>query len=214
MLFYMHSKTFFDLFIENEKIKDILDTQYVLVSSRIRLNNREDTDNAITAINTLYPNTKVLNQATVYDMRDAYFEQLNSNKPLLASIALMSLRDKKNIIFLCSKREMRQEYMNWLVLWFKEVLNIDVYDYRMFVADMLIIKSPDKTTIDKCEKIVKKKKLKNRRDLKRTARGKEELRRNIKTMSKKEMINELKGYGLYIEGMQKYEMIEMLELFS
>lgn len=214
MLFFMHSKTFFDLFIENEKIKDILHAQYVIVSSRIRLNNREDTTNAITAINTLYPNTKVMNQATEYDMRDVYFEQLDSNKPFLASVALLSIRDKKNVIFLCSKTEMKQEYMNWLVSWFKEELKITVYDYRMFVANMVQIKEIDQSVVEKCEKIVKKKKLKNRSDLKKTRKGKDELRRNIKSMSKKEMIAELKGYGLYIDGMQKYEMIEMLELFS
>ena len=48
MMFHMTSKVFQDIFLTNEKDQDILDAQYVLVSSRIRRRNA-NVENIISA---------------------------------------------------------------------------------------------------------------------------------------------------------------------
>ena len=207
----MDSKTFFDIYIENEKYKTILNAQYVLVSSKIRLKNRYGIDNAITAVNTLYPSNNVFYRATSEDIRDAYFEQLEENLSLLASIALIGV--KANIVFLCTKNEMKLKYMKHLVYFYKERLGIDVYDYREIVTGLVEYQKPDKKTLSRIDKIVKEKKILNREVLKKSRDGMMSIHNDLKNTSKNDLKKELKSRGLYIDGMNKNEMIEMLEAF-
>ena len=101
MIYYMHSETFFDEFLNNESDRDILKAQYVCVSTHIR---RRDTnmDNIICLNNVLYPGSSVLNRGTFEDMRDAYHEQLSEEAlPLLAELIRGSIEENLNIIFIC-----------------------------------------------------------------------------------------------------------------
>lgn len=209
----MDSKTFFDIYLQTEKTSTILNAQYVLVSSRIRLKDRYNIDNAITAINTLYPNNSVLYKGTIDDMREEYYDQLERNLPLLASIAVIAFKDNKTVIFLCTKNEMKLEYMKWLVSFYKFRLKIKVYDYRMIVYNIEDFEDVPRSVIKKCEKIISEKKKYNRKYLFQTESGRKELHVQLKDMSVSDLKKEVKSRGLYLSGMDKDDMIEILEIF-
>ena len=68
MMFWMNSKTFQDDFLSNERDKDILNAQYVLVSTRIRKGDGKY-KNIIAASTTLYPNNSALMKLTEDDIQ-------------------------------------------------------------------------------------------------------------------------------------------------
>ena len=133
MIYYMHSKTFFNEFLNNESDRDILKAQYVCVSTHIR---RRDTnmENVICMNNILYPGSSVLNKGTFDDMRDAYHEQLSEDAlPLIAELIRGSIEDKLNIIFLCTKKEWKLKYLKWLAEFIIIEFDYPVYNYRKYI---------------------------------------------------------------------------------
>ena len=133
MMFWMNSKTFQDDFLSNERDKDILNAQYVLVSTRIRKGDGKY-KNIIAASTTLYPNNSALMKLTEDDIRTEYFEQLDENRGLLATLILGSIEKKYNIIFLCTKNESKLKYLKYLSEYVFMEFDYPIYDCLLYTS--------------------------------------------------------------------------------
>ena len=213
MMFWMNSKTFQDDFLSNERDKDILNAQYVLVSTRIRKGDGKY-KNIIAASTTLYPNNSALMKLTEDDIRSEYFEQLDENRGLLATLILGSIEKKYNIIFLCTKNESKLKYLKYLSEYVFMEFDYLIYDYKKYSYNKIGIIEIDKNKIiQKCNKILKQLKKERSKELESTKSGRMKLAQEFKSLSKKEMKKELMKRDLYIDDMSKKEMVEMFELF-
>lgn len=213
MMFWMNSKTFQDDFLSNERDKDILNAQYVLVSTRIRKGDGKY-KNIIAASTTLYPNNSALMKLTEDDIRNEYFEQLDENRGLLATLILGSIEKKYNIIFLCTKNESKLKYLKYLSEYVFMEFDYPIYDYKKYSYNKIGIIEIDKNKIiQKCNKILKQLKKERSKELESTKSGRMKLAQEFKSLSKKEMKKELMKRDLYIDDMSKKEMVEMFELF-
>ncbi len=213
MMFWMNSKTFQDDFLSNERDKDILNAQYVLVSTRIRKGDGKY-KNIIAASTTLYPNNSALMKLTEDDIRSEYFEQLDENRGLLATLILGSIEKKYNIIFLCTKNESKLKYLKYLSEYVFMEFDYPIYDYKKYSYNKIGIIEIDKNKIiQKCNKILKQLKKERSKELESTKSGRMKLAQEFKSLSKKEMKKELMKRDLYIDDMSKKEMVEMFELF-
>ena len=212
-MFWMNSKTFQDDFLSNERDKDILNAQYVLVSTRIRKGDGKY-KNIIAASTTLYPNNSALMKLTEDDIRTEYFEQLDENRGLLATLILGSIEKKYNIIFLCTKNESKLKYLKYLSEYVFMEFDYPIYDYKKYSYNKIGIIEIDKDEIiQKCKKILKQIKKERNEELESTKMGRMKLANEFKSLSKKEMKKELMKRDLYIDNMSKKEMVEMFELF-
>lgn len=213
MMFWMNSKTFQDDFLSNERDKDILNAQYVLVSTRIRKGDGKY-KNIVAASTTLYPNNSALMKLTEDDIRSEYFEQLDENRGLLATLILGSIEKKYNIIFLCTKNESKLKYLKYLSEYVFMEFDYPIYDYKKYSYNKIGIIEIDKNKIiQKCNKILKQLKKERSKELESTKSGRMKLAQEFKSLSKKEMKKELMKRDLYIDDMSKKEMVEMFELF-
>lgn len=213
MMFWMNSKTFQDDFLSNERDKDILNAQYVLVSTRIRKGDGKY-KNIIAASTTLYPNNSALMKLTEDDIRSEYFEQLDENRGLLATLILGSIEKKYNIIFLCTKNESKLKYLKYLSEYVFMEFDYPIYDYKKYSYNKIGIIEIDKNKIiQKCNKILKQLKKERSKEFESTKSGRMKLAQEFKSLSKKEMKKELMKRDLYIDDMSKKEMVEMFELF-
>lgn len=213
MMFWMNSKTFQDDFLSNERDKDILDAQYVLVSTRIRKGD-EKYKNIIAASTTLYPNNSALMKLTEDDIRSEYFEQLDENRGLLATLILGSIEKKYNIIFLCTKNESKLKYLKYLSEYVFMEFDYPIYEYKKYSYNKIGIIEVDKNKIiQKCNKVLKQIKKERSIELESTKTGRMKLISEFKSLSKKDMKKELLKRDLYIDDMSKKEMVEMFELF-
>lgn len=213
MMFWMNSKTFQDDFLSNERDKDILDAQYVLVSTRIRKGDGKY-KNIIAASTTLYPNNSALMKLTEDDIRSEYFEQLDENRGLLATLILGSIEKKYNIIFLCTKNESKLKYLKYLSEYVFMEFDYPIYEYKKYSYNKIGIIEVDKNKIiQKCNKVLKQIKKERSIELESTKTGRMKLISEFKSLSKKDMKKELLKRDLYIDDMSKKEMVEMFELF-
>jgi hypothetical protein len=212
-MFTMNSKVFQDDFLTNESDKNILKAQYVIVSSRIR---KQDSsyNNIISAYNFLFPNGQVLGKLTDEDVREEYFNQLESVKPTLSTLILGSIDEKFNIIFICTKCEDKLHYLQYLSEYIYMEFGYPVYEYKSYASGRSALREYDiKKVKKKCNKILAKaKKRQYQKDLKTDA-GRSRIKSEFKSRTKKEMQKELEARNLYIDGMSKKEMLEMFELF-
>ena len=213
MMFWMNSKTFQDDFLSNERDKDILNAQYVLVSTRIRKGDGKY-KNIIAASTTLYPNNSALMKLTEDDIRTEYFDQLDENRGLLATLILGSIEKKYNIIFLCTKNESKLKYLKYFSEYVFMEFDYPIYDYKKYSYNKIGIIEIDKDEIiQKCKKILKQIKKERNEELESTKMGRMKLANEFKSLSKKEMKKELMKRDLYIDNMSKKEMVEMFEFF-
>ena len=112
MMVWLTSKVFQNVFLKEEKDSDILKAQYVIVSTRIR--KREEQDNIISAQSILYPNASVCSALTDDDLRERYLNQLMGCKPFLATLIKGSIEEKYNIVFICTHKERKLKYLQYL----------------------------------------------------------------------------------------------------
>lgn len=214
MMFYMNSVEMLKDFIPNESCKSILNAQYVLVSSKIRIHDRKKYPNVIVCMNDLYPDIDCMSALTNEDMRIRYFEQLDKNKGLISTLIRYSLVQKENIIFLCTKNESKMRYLEWLSEYVFMEFEYPIYKYSSYANGFCSIKKYNTNkvleTVDEILSSIKfEEKVKNLS----SRRGREKIKSSFADMSKKEMKNNLKNRGLWKKGMSKKEMLEMLELF-
>ena len=213
MIYYMHSKTFFEEFLNNESDRDILDAQYVCVSTHIR---RRDTnmENIICLNGTLYPGATVLNRGTFEDMREAYHEQLSEEAlPLLAELIRGSIEDNLNIIFICTKKEWKLKYMKWLVEYIMMEFEYPVYNYRKYINNCPLFIYDREKVLKRVKSITDEARKKLFETQRKSKNGRKRILHEYKSMSKKELKKICIEEDLYYDSMTKQEMLDMLEAF-
>ena len=213
MMFHMTSKVFQDIFLTNEKDQDILDAQYVLVSSRIRRRNA-NVENIISAYSMLFPSPNVCSALDDETLKEEYYDQLAGAKTFIATLIKGSIEEGYNIIFICTKKEGKIKFLDYLANYIYMEFGYPVYEYKKYASGALPLRKYDKEkVIKKCNKLLKRAKEENYKNQLQTVNGRKQISKSIKKMKKKELIKELDKKGLYVEGMDKTEMIEMLRTF-
>ena len=208
----MNSKEFNDLYLKNEYDEDILNAQYVLVSTRILLRNG-DTENIVSAMSILFPNSSACSTLNDEDFKKVYMNQLSGALPFLATLIKGSIEEGYNIIFLCTNKEDKLHYLYYLSLFIAhEFHGFPVYNYTSFVAGCKLIKYNEDKVLHKCNKILLEAHDNEFEKKRKTYRGREELLRRYKKMSKAELKKLVKDEGLYKKGMSKSELIDILEM--
>lgn len=213
MMFWMTSKVFQNVFLDNETDNNILKAQYVIVSTRIRKSDASF-KNILSVYNILYPDTQVLIRVTDEDVRNAYFEQLEEHKTFLASLIKGAIEENYNIIFMCTKSENKLHYLQYLSEFIFMEFGYPVYEYKSYATGAIsLIKYNKNKVLKKCNKLIRKsKEVQYQKDIK-TEKGRERIKNDFSKLSKKEMIKNLKERDLYVDGMSKKEMLETFELF-
>ena len=97
MIFIMNTEVFFDIYLQDEEYKDILDAQYICVSSKIYRRDNEFKNIVIDHIR-FFPSSGVLNQGTFEDMKEEYYNQLDEEMPYTFMASLI----KASIVTSCS----------------------------------------------------------------------------------------------------------------
>lgn len=214
MMFYMTSKVFQDVFLTNETDKDILEAQYVLSTSKIRKRSMKKWPNIISAYNILFPDVHVCMANTDEDVRSRYFEQLSENEGFLATLIKGSIKDELNIIFLTTHQERKLKYMKFLSEYVYIEFGYPVYEYSKYASGASpLLKYDKKKVMKKCDFILKKAKEENLLNMVNSETGRMNIMDEYKMMPKKKLIKILKKRDLYIDGMDKDDMLETLETF-
>lgn len=212
-IYYMHGKTFKKIFLKENPNK-ILKSTFILISTQIRTTGKYN-DNVINLSNILYPNERVMS-----DMRDIlnesyfkelYYKQLDDNRLLLARIVKESVNSNNTIILLCTELEYENGYIRMLADYIEEVFDYPVYNYKRVKQGKEKSRPFGKNhVLYKCEKIIEKSIKKKRKELLKTKSGRKKI---LDNMTKDEMIKKLKKLQLYVSGMEKDEMYDILEVY-
>lgn len=213
-IFIMNSETFLKKFIEKEDPKKVLRTQICIVSTTIRRTGRYS--NIIQA-SFLYPNNRILADYLCDKDKDVFIDdykhQLSeASRPFLATLINGAIEENYTIIFLCSHKESKFKYLDYLVEFVKEEFGYPIYKYEDYLKyGSSIFKRYDKEyvlkKVNKEFKIAKKEQKKKQLS---TVNGRKEY---IKNLSKSKMKKMVKDMNLYTKGMDKKELLDILELF-
>lgn len=215
MMFYMTSKAFQNSFLPNEPDKDILKAQYVIVSSRIRVRDKEHNPNILNAYNTLYPSAFVMSALTKEDLQERYKEEMKErNLALLASLVRITITKNLHIIFLCTNNERKLHFLEALADTIYEEFYYPVYDYEMYSLGISKMIPFDKGKVLKCcKKYLSNAKDEYYRKFDDNEKRKNAMMEDYKKMKTKELKELLKQKDLYRKGMDKEDMLEMVEVF-
>lgn len=212
MMFWMTSKVFQNDFLTNEKDNDILKAQYVIVSSRIRVRDR-NMENIIVG-NVLFPDHRVMAALTDEDLRDRYEAQLDDNIAFLCSLVKGSIEENFNIIFICTKNENQLHYLQYLADYIYMYFGYPVYEYHLYSIGASRLLSYDKRKIvKKCDETLDHVKSKQYKKMSGTKEGRKLIMKDYKEKSKDELKKILKKNNLYKKGMDKEDMLDMIEAF-
>lgn len=212
MMFWMDSKDFQNVFLDNEDDQDILDAQYVLVSTRIR--KKGNPKNIISAQAMLFPNPNVCSALTDEDFHDRYMDQCSNCNPFISTLIKGSIEEKYNIIFLCTKKENKMKYLSYLSDYVFLEFGYPIYNYKLYASGALPLRKYNKDKVlRKCNKILKESKNKHYQNEMRSTEGRKRIIKDFKSMKKSELKKILKKRNLYQDDMSKKDMIEMMELF-
>lgn len=208
----MNSKVFFNEFLKYETDSDILKTQYVVVSTRIRkTSNDNQYNNILIATNYLFPDNIGIDDE---HFEENYYNQLECNKPLLATLVLGVIEKNYNIVFLCTKAEDKLHYLKYLERFILNEFDFPVYNYHKLRNNKIsLIDYNKKYVVNLCNEI-----LKNASNDQIRIHGitKKQIKANVrefKNLGKKKMKKELIKRNLYTDGMSRKEMLEVYELF-
>ena len=212
MMVWMTSKDLQNVFLKNERDKDILNAQYVICSLRIR--KREEQDNIISAQSILFPAPDVCSALTEEDMRERYMNQLMPAKAFLATLIKGSIEEKYNIIFLCTKNEGKMKFLRYLSEFMYIEFGYPVYEYKKYAnGSIALIKYNKKKVLKKCDKLLDDAKRKQYLIDRTTEAGRKRILKDYKKMKKSDLKKNLKKRNLYYKGMSKSEMIDMIDAF-
>lgn len=207
MLCYMDSKVFQNEYLEIEDDKDILRTQYILVTTKIRKRNEK---NIIVGYRFFYPRNSVFEYTDEGDMKEEYFNQLDDQIPLLSTLILGSIEEKYTIVFLCTKKESKLNYLSWLAEYVETVFRYPMIDYHHYINWGDVMTYDEKQVAKTCKTVLKKSSKINLEKNKRSERGRKTLERQVDSYDKKRLKKELKKRGLYSDKLTKSEMKELL----
>lgn len=205
----------FKHFLELETDENIMECQYCIISTRIRLGRRGKSvfNNCCNLSEYLYPNATSIRYLYEDAFDDVYTDQLENNSELIANIIAISEKKNKTIIFIYTKSEDKLHYMTVFKNYLWEKFKLPVYSYSEFLTlPKKKFKKYDKDKvikkIDKVRKVGMKKRL--------TTAGSSlidddrKLSDEFQTMSKQDLKALCKDEGVYTKGMSRHDMITIL----
>lgn len=206
MLYYTNSKVYQNIFLRHESYQDILKSQYVLVSTRI--SSTGEHENIVQARNMLYPNPEVCSTMDSNSLKNSYFNQLENNKAFFSTLIKGSIEEKYNIIFMNTyKEEKNMKFLEYLSEFIFIHFGYPCYNYKYYSLGMIsLIKYNKKDVLKICNEYLKEAKDNYNND-------KNNKLKEFKKMSKKKLRKILQKEGLYMDGMDKEEMLESIKLF-
>lgn len=212
MIFFMDSKTFFEEYINREDDTSILEANYIIASRRIRKHSQRD--NIATLHNMLFPNSSVFSQDDENEMEARYFDQLEYDaKGFFASIISASIKDNATFIFLNTKKESKIDYLHWIQEYIMMVFQYPVYDYKNYIHGCDLVEYNGPKVLKRCNKILKRIQEIQHIENAKTESGRKELMKGFRKYSKKDLKKELKKRNIPHHGLDKSEMLEVLEEF-
>ena len=182
----MNTKTFLEDFLENEEDWVILDSYYILTSTRIRTRGKYKTIQSAASI--FSPSASVLYQENPKSMKKQYMYQIDVDaKVYLATIIKGCIKKNYNIIFLCTKNESKGHYLEYIAEYVKKEFQFPMYDYGKFIRGKEnIFTYQSDEVLSKCNAIIKS--------------AKEQSASYINDLSKKKLIKELRKVSFYPSG--------------
>ena len=204
MVCFMTTKTFLNQFTSDFSPKEILECNFVPVSTRIKF------DNEIQVMKCpLYSEKIIFALIGENSDEDMIYDELykDPNKLIfLADMMTYAIVREKNIILLCSTNEMKTGYLKTLCKVISKIFDYPVIDYKKHRKNL------DKFTYNP-KRFAKNIKRVHDETLKLLYESENSREKAVKYMSKDEMKKELKKMGLYAKGMSKSEMKDMLNFY-
>lgn len=214
-MFWMTSKVFQDEFLTNEDDDVILDSQYVIVSTRIRARRDKKVTNVVLGKAMLFPDARVCGATTKEEMKERYYEMCEqpTTVAFLATLVHGAIKEGYNIIFMCTHNERKLHYLECLANFIYIKFGYPVYEYHK-LENSTIIQYNKKQVLKKCNKYIKRSKKKQTESLLAAGeKGIKKVMEDYKKMSKKKLKKILEKQSLYSEGMDKEEMLDTIEVF-
>ena len=213
-IYFMDGKTFITKYI-NEDPRKVLRTQFVIVSSTIRKTGKYEKQ-VINANGSLYPPPELLVDYDNYkkneDYQMRYKEFIRESNPLLATLVKYSIEDDVNIVFLCSEKEKKYQYLKLISAYVLDEFGYPMYNYKKMISGKAKKQKYDEAyVLSRCDKILKKAKKHKKERMLSTESGRKEY---FGKMSKKEMKKKLQKLGLYDKKLTSSEMRELLDLVT
>lgn len=202
MILISNSKDFLR-YIETADRKNILGTQYVLVSTTISKSGRYSN---VISQDRLMPTAALLtayaNGGSKSTFKEDYYDHLNNHIHLLATMIAATLDEKYDIIIVCSNKEWKRfGYLKVLKSFIEDKFKYPVYNLGKILN--AIEKNEEIVNYAFKEKDVRAKIAKYR---KTDAKNK-----NTK-LNRKDMEKKLKKIGLYQKGMSKIDMENIIDI--
>lgn len=214
----MDSKTFLNLYLENEEDWCILDSYYIIVSWRIQVHSDQQIGTIDNAKDILMPDSATLFQDTTQEYREQYLHQLRTSDDAngyLAHLIKGSIKKNYNIIFLCTTSEggnnKESSYLDYLAYYIMDTFKYPVYNYKKFVKKKTpLISYDEEETLEICKKIAQAEKRKRKKREQSSNQGLIEYRTRLEEKSKKSLQKKLEKYNIYVTDETKAEMIDLL----
>lgn len=214
MIFITNSSDFEKVFLKHEYDKVILETQFVIVSTRIKKKSNSN-KNIVIATNILYPELEFFECETKSDdAKREYYKQLDSNRVFLATVIKGSIKKNFNIIFICSTNEWKNfSYLKYLRDYIIDVFSYPVYNYKKYINGCALYSYDEAYTLKRCNRIISQAKAVSDMKDRSTEAGRERLMKKYKKYSTKKLIKEVKRIGIYYDGMSRENMLDSIECF-
>lgn len=207
MVFYMDSKVFESVFLKNERDQDILDTQYVLVSYKIKGKGLKE--NILDASNYLFPSAATCCTNSQEDFKDMYMDQLeHDGKAVLALILHDAIKYKQTVVFICTKKEKRLNYLKYIAEYVEETFHYPIYNYKEF-SNWGKLKSVDEKATDEiCIEVINEAKFNYFDTASASVGGRNRIKKELNKMSTKELRYRLSLSGIDAKSLSRKKMIK------
>lgn len=204
MICFMSTKTFLNQFTSDFNSKEILECNYIPVSTRIRFNDEIQvmkcplySEKAIFALTGEKTDEEMIYRELFKDPKKLVF---------LTDMMTYAIIEERNIILLCSVNEMKTGYLEILCKVISEIFEYPIIDYKKHRKELDSF-SYNPTVVAK-----KIKKVKNT-ITKLLYQSKDNRNKALKYMDKKDMKKELKKLNMYTKNMSKSEMVDLLKFY-
>ena len=215
MVYFMDGKTLITKYLVDRTPDEILDTQFVIVSSEIVKGSftRGETEvlgSRVCNGSILMPDIAIILDHKDYEESEyakAYIEKLDHNKGLIATLIKGYYELDCDIVFVCAHNERKYRYLNLLADYVKsEFLGFTIYDYKK--TGPLKRKSEELSDREldilvMCDDIINDIKHDTFKKMMATRAGR---RRWVQDLSKKRVKKELKNRDEYESGMSEADM--------
>lgn len=204
MIYFLDTKTLVETFTKEHTRKEILDTEFVIVSTRIHSKVEKNIFNS-----ELYQEKLIFSLDGDDSNRDYEIVKrglMDNERVVKFLIKLMTfvLVEKRTVVLLCSPNEMKTGYLRLVSKVIENTFSYPVIDYK---------KEREKTFYYDPVVVAKKIKATEKYLLAHLLEDESNRKEAVKLMTKKEMKKELKKLDLYHKDMTKSDMKDMLQTF-